>query len=95
MISLLFFSFVGLILFVGLMIAMIIRRKKRNKMRNGTPMMKREQRKIRSGLYAHSAFNETPAGNVKGGILPADSKRQQNDFNNENEQDKNQGRSDF
>jgi len=95
MISLLFFSFVGLILFVGFMIAIIIRRKKRNKMRRGASMMKREQRKTGSAPYAHSAFNETPAGNVKGGILPADSKRQQNDFNNENEQDKNQGRSDF
>ncbi|MGN6164913.1 MAG: hypothetical protein ACTHOF_10275 [Flavisolibacter sp.] len=92
MISLLFFSFVGLVLLVGFVIEMIIRKKKRNKLRNGISPVQREQRKNSTVPHGHSAFNERPMGNIKGGIVPADTKRQPNDFNNDNEQDTNHHR---
>ncbi|MGN6401061.1 MAG: hypothetical protein ACTHMD_11445 [Flavisolibacter sp.] len=92
MISLLFFSFVGLVLLVGFVIEMVIRKKKRNKMRNGISPVQKEQVKNSRAPHAHSAFNERTIGNIKGGIVPAGSKRYPNDFNNDNEQDKDHNR---
>jgi hypothetical protein len=71
---------------------MIIRKKKRNKLRNGISPVQKEQVKNGTAPYARSAFNERPISNIKGGIVPADTKRQPNDFNNDNEQDTNHDR---
>jgi len=92
MISLLFFSFVALVLIFGFVIAINIHRKRRKAQNGeGTPLVHRRQGKASSAPYPRSAFNETRPGHLKGGILPADSKLSQRDPN-KNEEDKNGNR---
>lgn len=79
MVSITFFVFVGLILLIGFFAA-IWRRKNRVPLDPDGITERQDERLLRSG----SAFNESN-GDVKGGIIPADSKLSQNDFNEEDE----------
>jgi len=79
MFSMIFFVFVALILVAGLF-AVRWRQKNRSiKINDEKPeSMGTVQR-------SSSAFNEPSTGDIKGGILPADNKLSQNDFDDENE----------
>ena len=79
MVSITFFVFVALILVAGFLAA-TWRRKHRVPLDPDGTVERNSERLSRPG----SAFNES-RGDLKGGILPADNKLSQNDFNEEEE----------
>jgi hypothetical protein len=79
MVSITFFVFVALILIIGFFAATWRRKHKVPLDPDGT-IERNSERLSRPG----SAFNES-RGDVKGGILPAENKLSQNDFNEEDE----------
>ena len=87
MFSLILFGIVAFILLVGFIVVTIRRKNKRGIRRDS------DESAIdigRSGIThpaqrSKSAFNETPTSDIKGGILPADSKLPQNDFSDEDQ----------
>lgn len=78
MFSIIFFGFIGLILIVGFLAVRWRKNKTTFPVNEGHVKSTPKQR-------FSSAFNETPTGNIKGGILPADNKLPSNDFTDENE----------
>lgn len=79
MFSIIFFAFIVLILiggFIGI---------KWRKNHKTTSTVTEDFQGVQPVQRSNSAFNETPTGNIKGGILPADNKLPSNDFTDENE----------
>ena len=76
-----FFVFVAFILVAGFL-AITWRKRNRNKSSkaNDEPV-----EKYTTGQLSHSAFNEPSADDIKGGVIPADNKLSQNDFDDETE----------
>ncbi len=79
MFSIIFFAFIVLVIIVGFL---AVRWRKNNKT---TSPVNEDPRETLPVQRSSSAFNETPTGNIKGGILPADNKLPSNDFTDENE----------
>lgn len=77
MFSIIFFAFIVIILIAGFL-AVTWRKNKKKFRVNEAPMDNTKQR-------SSSAFNETPTGNIKGGIVPADNKLPSTDFTDEND----------
>lgn len=83
MFSMIFFIFVALVVIFGFL---AVRWRRNNRRRNTyisdkNALNKEEVRESR----IRGTFNETPTGDIKGGVLPADNKLSQNDFNEEDE----------
>ena len=80
MFSMIFFIFVALVLVFGFF-AVTWRRKNRVPLDPDATDEKNAKRMSRSS----SAFNEPSTGDIKGGVVPADNKLSQHDFDDENE----------